>query len=88
LDLINTLITIGIAFLIGFVNDKTKPKMYHYKDSIVTVYKKYQCPKYCKVNHYHYVHYDSTIVHDDGMIIDKEFLEEEYKEDDGKMEEA
>ena len=83
----DTIIVIGIAFLIGFVNDKTKPKMYHYKDGIVTVYKKYQCPKYCEVNHYHYVHYDSTIVHDDGMILDEKFLEEEYKEDES-MEEA
>ena len=79
MDLIQTLITIGIAFTIGFVNDKIKPKMYHYKDSIVTVYKKYQCPKWCEVNHYHYVHYDSTIVHNCGMVIDKSKLGKEYK---------
>ena len=81
-----TIIVIGLAFTIGFVNDKIKPKMYHYKDSIVTVYKKYQCPKWCDVRHFHYVHYDSTIVHDGGMIIDKEQLGEEYKKDESMEE--
>jgi len=77
--LTETLITIVIAFLIGIVNDKLTPKMYYYKDSIVTVYKKYQCPKWCDVNHYHYVHYDTTIAHKGGMVIDKSKLGKEYK---------
>ena len=87
MNILETGIIIVIATLIGFISDKIKPKEYYYEDRIVTVYKKYQCPKYCEVNHYHYVHYDSTIVHDDGMIIDEKFLEEEYKEDES-MEEA
>ena len=79
LGLSETIIVIGIAFFIGFVNDQTKPKMYHYKNSIVTVYKKYQCPNYCKINHYHYVYHDSTIVFESGMLIDKDELGERYK---------
>ena len=74
-----TLITIVIAFLIGFIKDKTEPKMYHYKDSIVTVHKKYQCPKWCGVEHHHYVHYDSTLVNKGGMVINKSMLGKEYK---------
>ena len=74
-----TIIVIGIAFTIGFINDKIKPKMYHYKNSIVTVYKKYQCPKRCAVNHHHYVHFDSSVVHNDGMVINKSMLGKEYK---------
>ena len=77
--LTETLITIAIAFLIGIVNDKLTPKMYYYKDSIVTVHKKYQCPKWCSVEHYHYVHYDTTIVHRGGMVINKSILGKEYK---------
>ena len=53
--------------------------MYHYKDSIVTVHKKYQCPKWCDVDHYHYVHYDTTIVYEGGMVINKSILGDEYK---------
>ena len=53
--------------------------MYYYKDSIVTVHKKYQCPKWCDVEHYHYVHYDSTLVKNGGMVINKLILGKEYK---------
>ena len=79
MDIIETLIIIGIASLIGFVNDKTKPKEYYYKDRIVSVYKKYQCPNYCKIDHYHYVYYDSTIVEDGCMYIDKSKLGKKFK---------
>ena len=85
---IETIILIGIAFTIGFISDKTKPKEYYYGDSIVTVYKKYQCPKYCQVNHFHYVYFDSIVVESGQMLIDKEKLGKEYKKDDRKMEEV
>ena len=83
-----TIIIIVIAFTIGFVSDKIEPKEYYYEDRIVTVYKKYQCPKYCQVDHSHYVYFDSLIVEPGQMLIDKERLGEEYKKDDRKMEEV
>ena len=83
-----TIIILGIAITVGLVNDKTKPKEYYYEDRIVTVYKKYQCPEYCQVNHFHYVYFDSLIVEPGQMLIDKEKLGEEYKKDDRKMEEV
>ena len=83
-----TIIILGIAITVGLVNDKTKPKEYYYEDRIVTVYKKYQCPEYCQVNHFHYVYFDSLIVEPGQMLIDKEKIGEEYKKDDRKMEEV
>jgi hypothetical protein len=80
LDIIETLIIIGIACLIGIGNEKTKPKEYYYENRIVTVYKKYQCPTYCEADHFHYVYFDSTIVEEGQMYIDKEKLGERYKE--------
>ena len=80
MDIIETLILIGIFSVIGFVNEKTKPKEYYYENRIVTVYKKYQCPIYCEADHFHYVYFDSTIVEEDQMYIDKEKLGERYKE--------
>ena len=71
IDIIETLIVIGIAFLIGFVSDRIGPQEYYYENRIVTVYKKYQCPKYCDVDHNHYVYYRSDI---NGMTIDKNKL--------------
>ena len=88
MDIAQTIIIIGIASLIGFISDKVKPKEYYYEDRIVTVYKKYQCPKYCEVDHFHYVYFDSLMVGKHNMCIDKEKLGEEYKEDDREMEEA
>ena len=82
MNIIETIITIGIAFLIGFINDKTKPQEYYYENRIVTVYKKYQCPKYCQVDHFHYVYFDSLMVGKHNMCIDKEKLGERYKETD------
>ena len=76
-----TLIIIGVASLIGIVNDKTKPTEYYYENRIVTVYKKYQCPVYCEADHFHYVYFDSLLVGHDGMCIDKEKLGEKHKED-------
>ena len=80
MDIIETLILIVIFSIIGLVNEKTKPQEYYYEDRIVTVYKKYQCPHYCEVNHYHYVYYDSTIVEDSQMCIDKDKLGKRYRE--------
>ena len=79
MDIIETLIIIGVAILIGLVDEKTKPKEYYYENRIVTVYKKYQCPTYCEVNHYHFVYYDSTLVHSGGIVIDKSMLGERVK---------
>ena len=77
--LAETIIIIGIVSLIGFINDKNKPKEYYYENRIVTVYKKYQCPKYCKVDHYHYVYYDSTVVKHGQMYIDSSKIGKRYK---------
>ena len=88
MNIIETGIVLVIAFTIGLVSDKIKPKEYYYENRIVTVYKKYQCPKYCQVDHFHYVYFDSLIVEPGQMLIDKERLGEEYKKDDRKMEEV
>ena len=82
MGIIETLIIIGIASLIGIGNEKTKPKEYYYENRIVTVYKKYQCPNYCQVDHFHYVYFDSILVGHDRMCIDKEKLGEKYKKTD------
>ena len=74
-----TIIIIGIALLIGFVNEKTKPQKHYYENKIVTVYKKYQCPIYCETDHHHYVYYDSTIVEPSNMYIDKDKLGKKFK---------
>ena len=75
MDIIETIILVGILSLVGFFNEKTKPKEYYYENRIVTVYKKYQCPIYCEVNHYHYVYYDSTL---GGMFVDKSKIGKRY----------
>jgi hypothetical protein len=76
LDITETLIVLGVAILIGLVDEKTKPKEYYYEDRIVTVYKKYQCPIYCEANHHHYVYYTSDT---NGMIIDRSKLGKKFK---------
>ena len=81
MDIIETLILIGIFSVIGFVNEKTKPQEYYYENRIVTVYKKYQCPMQCEVDHFHYVYFDSLIVEPGQMLIDKEKIGEKYKND-------
>ena len=86
MDITQTIIIIGIASLIGFISDKTKPKEYYYEDRIVTVYKKYQCPKYCQVNHFHYVYFEDMMDEKNKMCIDKEKLGEEYKKDESMEE--
>ena len=81
-----TIIILGIAITVGLVNDKTKPKEYYYEDRIVTVYKKYQCPKYCGVRHFHYVYFEDMMNERDKMCIDREKLGEEYKKDESMEE--
>ena len=88
MDITQTIIIIGIASLIGFISDKVKPKEYYYEDRIVTVYKKYQCPKYCQVDHFHYVYFEDMMNEKDKMCIDRNKLGEEYKKDDRDMEEV
>ena len=69
------LTTILLALAIGYIDDiiVTGTK-YYYQDTIVEVNKKYQCPKYCAINHYHSVFFDG-----DGMIIDKNQLGKKIK---------
>ena len=71
------LIMLGLAILIGFIDDANGPKPYHYKNKIVIVDKKYQCPTYCGVNHNHSVYFNS---HTNGMVIDKNQLGKRVKE--------
>ena len=71
------LILVGLAFLIGYLNDTVGPQPYHYQDKIVIVDKNYQCPKNCGVNHSHSVYYNS---HENGMVIDKNQLGKKFKE--------
>ena len=74
------LIMVGLAFLIGYLDDIYGPQTYHYEDEIVIVDRKYQCPVYCGVNHSHSVYYeegsDSTSV---GMTINKSKLGKKFK---------
>ena len=65
------LIMIGLAFLIGYLDDIYGPQKYHYQDTIVEVDRKYQCPSYCAVNHNHKVYFNSET---GGMIINEEEL--------------
>jgi len=87
MDIIETLIVVGILSVIGIINDKIKPQEYYYENGIVTVYKKYQCPIYCEIDHFHYVYFDSLIVEPGQMLIDKEKIGEKYK-NDRRMEEV
>ena len=77
--LVETLIILSIISLFGFINDKNKPKKYHYENRIVIVYGKYQCPTYCKTDHHHYVYYDRTVVGHNQMYIDSSKIGERYK---------
>ena len=86
MDIIETIIIIGIASLIGLISDKVKPKEYYYENRIVTVYKKYQCPKYCQVDHFHYVYFEDLMNEKDKMCIDRNKLGEEYKKDESMEE--
>ena len=68
------LIMVALAFTIGYIDDVTGPQPYQYQDTIVIVNKKYQCPKYCAVQHRHSVYFDGP-----GMNIDKNQLGKKVK---------
>ncbi len=70
------LIMIVLAFLIGYIDDVTGPQLHQYHDGVVNVYKKYQCPKHCQVNHPHFVYFNSDT---NGMVIDKSDLGKKIK---------
>ena len=50
---------VALAFTIGWIDNNTGPQEYEYKNHIVVVDKKYQCPKHCAVNHHHKVYFES-----------------------------
>ena len=65
---------IALAFMIGYIQNNTGPQEYEYKNHIVVVDKKYQCPKHCAVKHQHSVFYEGY-----GMTIDKNQLGKKVK---------
>ena len=71
------LIMVGLAFLIGYLDDIYGPQPYHYKNQIVIVDKNYQCPTYCGVNHRHHVYFETDSFR---MIVDKSELGKKVKE--------
>ena len=71
------LIVVGLCFLIGYIDDVVGPQPHHYKNQIVIVDKKYQCPTYCKVNHSHHVYFEGNSFQ---MVIDKKQLGNKFKE--------
>ena len=79
MNIIETLIILGIFSVIGSITKKNGPQTYYYENRIVAVYDKYQCPKYCDVNHHHYVYFDNTVVGPDQMLIDKSKIGKQYK---------
>ena len=70
------LMMIVFAFLIGYLDDIYGPQAYYYKDYIVIVDEKYQCPKHCGVNHIHSVYFGDDI---GGMVVEKCQLGKKYK---------
>ena len=66
---------IVLAFTIGYISDATGPQKHYYEDEIVVVDKRYQCPNYCKVHHYHSVYFEGN-----GMVIEKSKLGKKVKE--------
>ncbi len=76
------LIMLGILSLIGFISNKNRPQEYYYEDRIVSVYKQYQCPNYCQVDHFHYVYFDSLMTNEGNMRIYKDKLGEKYKDNE------
>ena len=69
---------IGLVVLLGYLDDFILPQYYHYENTVVGVYKKYQCPTHCGVNHPHLVYYDREITGYYHMYIDKSKLKEKY----------
>ena len=71
------LIMVGLAFLIGYLDDIYGPHLYHYENQVVMVDRNYQCPTHCDVNHNHHVYFESD---SHRMIIDKDSLGKRVKE--------
>ena len=67
---------IVLAFTIGYIQNNTGPQEYEYKNNIVVVDKKYQCPKHCAVNHHHKVYFESKT---GGITIDENKLGKKIK---------
>ena len=65
--------------LLGYLDDLILPRYYFYEDTIVGVYKKYQCPTHCGINHPHLVYYDREITGYYHMYIDKSKLGKKYR---------
>ena len=72
---------VGIVLfvLLGYLDDLILPQYYHYENTVVGVYKKYQCPFHCKVQHAHLVYYDREITGDYHMFVDKSKLGKKYR---------
>ena len=68
-------VSIVLALLLGYLDDLILPQYYFYEDTIVGVYKKYQCPTHCGINHNHNVYFESEY----GMIIDEDKLGKRVK---------
>ena len=71
-------VSIVLALLLGYLDDLILPKYYFYEDTIVGVYKKYQCPTHCAVNHPHLAYYDREVTGYYHMYIEKSDLKEKY----------
>ena len=70
---------IVLVVLLGYLDDLILPKYYFYEDTIVGVYKKYQCPTHCAVNHPHLAYYDREVTGYYHMYIDKSKLGKKYR---------
>ena len=65
-----------MAILVGLTQEKTKPTQLVFIDEygiseVVKVDKKYQCPTYCSVDHYHSVYYKDKVTGKNLMVIDR-----------------
>ena len=73
------LVGIVLFVLLGYLDDLILPRYYFYEDTIVGVYKQYQCPVYCGADHPHLVYYDKEITGEYRMCIDKSNLGKKYR---------
>ncbi len=70
-----------IAIIGGLVQEKTRPTHLVFIDEygiseVVKIDKKYQCPEYCGVDHFHSVYYKDKIDKKGSMVIDRVELKE------------
>ena len=78
------LIFLGLAFLIEFISERVGPQEYYYKEEIVVVYDKYQCPIGCGIKHNHYVYYDKNITGNYRIYINQGDLDKKNKKNSKK----